>query len=76
MKRWRVLNVGSTEILLHPAVLAFAVYAFLLGYGRLWLLSVMSVILHEGPCRGGNIIQMFSVRGGINTDGRGYAAGR
>ena len=48
MKRWRVLNVGSTEILLHPAVLAFAVYAFLLGYGRLWLLSVISVLLHEG----------------------------
>ena len=48
MKRWRIATVGSTEILLHPAVPAFAAYAFFLGYDRLWTLSMLSIMLHEG----------------------------
>ena len=47
MKRWRMLTIGQTDILVHPAVLPFAAYAILLGHGMLWLMSMMSILVHE-----------------------------
>ncbi len=47
MKRWRMLTIGQTDILVHPAVLPFAVYAILLGHGMLWLMSMLSILAHE-----------------------------
>lgn len=47
MKRWRMLTIGQTDILVHPAVLPFAVYAILLGHGMLWLMSMLFILAHE-----------------------------
>lgn len=47
MKRWRMLTISQTDILVHPAVLPFAAYAILLGHGMLWLMSMMSILVHE-----------------------------
>ncbi len=47
MKRWRILTIGQTDILVHPAVLPFAAYAILLGHGMLWLISALSILVHE-----------------------------
>lgn len=47
MKRWRILTIGQTDILLHPVLLPFAAYAFLLGHGMLWLISMLSILMHE-----------------------------
>lgn len=47
MKRWRILTIGHTALFIHPAVLPFAAYAFLLGHGTLWLISALSILLHE-----------------------------
>ena len=47
MKRWRILTIGQTDILVHPAVLPFATYAILLGHGMLLLMSMLSILAHE-----------------------------
>ena len=47
MKRWRVLTIGTTEVFLHMAVLPFAIYAALMGHGALWVISMISILLHE-----------------------------
>lgn len=47
MKRWRILSIGNTGLFLQPAVFPFALYALLLGYGRLWASSILSILLHE-----------------------------
>lgn len=47
MKRWRILTIGQTDLFVHPAVLPFAVYAVLMGHGVLWLISVLSILMHE-----------------------------
>ena len=47
MKHWRVLTIGHMSVYLHPAVLPFAAYAIMLGHGMLWLMSMMSILVHE-----------------------------
>lgn len=47
MRRWRILTIGHTDVFLHPAVFLCAVYAFATGYGMLWLIASLSIIVHE-----------------------------
>lgn len=47
MKRWRIAALGATEVYIHPSVLLFALYAWLIGHGWLMLISILSILLHE-----------------------------
>ena len=47
MKRWRILTIGSTDVLLHPAVFLFMLYAYWIGHFTFTLLAFISIILHE-----------------------------
>lgn len=48
MKRWRILTIRETDILLHPAVIAYLVYSMLTGHLDFTLTALASIILHEG----------------------------
>lgn len=47
MNRWRILNIGSTEIVLHPVNLAFLLYTCFTGHLIFTLLAFLSIFLHE-----------------------------
>lgn len=48
MKRWRIGGFGATEVYLHPAMLLYALYAFLIGHGWYMFIATISIVLHEG----------------------------
>lgn len=48
MKRWCVLPLGRTEVVLHGSLLLYACYACLCGKAALFAASTLSILLHEG----------------------------
>lgn len=47
MKRWHILQLGPTEILLHPAVVLYLLYSAVIGHLSFTLTAFASIILHE-----------------------------
>lgn len=47
MNRWRILNIGSTEIVLHPVTVIFLLYTCFTGHLIFTLLAFLSIFLHE-----------------------------
>lgn len=47
MKRWHILTIGSTDILLHPAIFLFILYAYWVGHFTFTMLAFISIFLHE-----------------------------
>jgi len=45
--RWRVCSIGSTNLYLHAAVVPFAMYMLLMGYGEIFFVGGISVLVHE-----------------------------
>lgn len=48
MRGLRIFSLGATEVLLHPALPLCFLYALLTGHGTFMLLSMLSILLHEG----------------------------
>lgn len=46
--RWRLFQLGSTVIWLHPAALIVAGYMVAMGFGNLLAVGMVSILLHEG----------------------------
>ena len=47
MRTWRLGSIAGTDIHLNPTLLIFGVYAFVTGHGLLFMLSTLSILLHE-----------------------------
>lgn len=47
MNRWRVLTLGSTDLIIHPTMLLYMGYALLCGHGDFTIISMLSILLHE-----------------------------
>lgn len=47
MKRWRIFSIGATDICIHPAILTYALYAWITGHLMFLLLAMASIALHE-----------------------------
>lgn len=47
MRRWRILTIGQTEVLLHPAVIVCLIYGRITGHLRFMLLAFASILVHE-----------------------------
>lgn len=47
MRKWLLLTIGSTDVILHPALLMYLLYALLTGHGAFALLATGSILLHE-----------------------------
>lgn len=49
--KWKVCSLGDTVIYLHAATLLFAAYMIAVGQGKLLIISIISIFLHEmGHC--------------------------
>lgn len=47
MKAWRFFSIGTTELKFHPMLALYGLYAAASGHGIYFLLSLISVALHE-----------------------------
>lgn len=47
MSKRRLFSLGSMDVTVHPAALAFAVYMILRGQGAFFLVAMASILLHE-----------------------------
>ena len=47
MNRWHILNIGCTEVVLHPTLILFLLYTHFTGHLPLALLALVSILLHE-----------------------------
>lgn len=47
MIRWRILQIGKTEVSVHPAVFVYLLYTAITGHLLFTLVAYVSIILHE-----------------------------
>lgn len=47
MKRWKLLNIGDTEVYIHAATLLCWLYTLVAGHGRFMIVATLSILFHE-----------------------------
>lgn len=48
MRSWRIATFGTTDVRIHPALPLCFAYAALTGHGMFMVISLLSILLHEG----------------------------
>lgn len=54
--RWRICSIGKTDILIHPSLLAYFVYAGLTGHIWIAVISMISIVIHESSHAGVSVM--------------------